>query len=94
MTMQLNSFFEEVVVGLVVGRSLQNDTTSDNTTSSASKVNNNNDDDDDEYTQAQQIALTWSLRIAAMISFLSAIYIFRMAWKRRDHVFHRLMLGK
>jgi len=81
-------------VGLVVGRSLQNDTTSDNTTSSASKVNNNNDDDDDEYTQAQQIALTWSLRIAAMISFLSAIYIFRMAWKRRDHVFHRLMLAQ
>jgi len=45
------------------------------------------------YTQSEKIALSMTARVAGGISFLSGLYIFVMAWKRRDHVYHRLMLG-
>jgi len=90
-----NTFLEEVVA-IALSRSLQQDDQDDTTTTSSSSagVDNNNNDNDGTYTELQEIALTWTSRIAAIISFGSGIYIFRMAWKRRDHVYHRLMLGK
>ena len=51
------------------------------------------DIDGDQYTESQKMALSFTQRIAGLISLASGLYIFWKAWKRRDHVFHRLMLG-
>jgi hypothetical protein len=47
----------------------------------------------EHYTNNEQIILSWTARVAGMISFISGLYILCMAYKRRDHVYHRLMLG-
>ena len=86
------NYFLEEVAAISMSRSLQQDDTTTTTTTSSTGVDNN--EDDDHYSELQEIALTWTSRIAAIISFGSGIYIFWMAWKRRDHVYHRLMLGK
>ena len=36
----------------------------------------------------------WVPRIAGVISVISALCMLIMAWKRRDRLFHRLILGK
>ena len=51
------------------------------------------DDGDDQYSESQRMALSFTQRIAGLISLLSGLYIFWKAWKRRGHVYHRLMLG-
>ena len=35
----------------------------------------------------------WSQRILGIIVVLSSIFMFALAWKRRDRLFHRLVLG-
>lgn len=49
--------------------------------------------DDVFFTETQQIVLAWTGRIAALISFLGGAYICYWAWKRRSHVYHRIMFG-
>ena len=51
------------------------------------------DQQQQHYTTHEQIILSWTARIAGIISFISGLYILCMAYKRRDHVYHRLMLG-
>ena len=51
------------------------------------------DQQQQHYTEHEQIILSWTARIAGIISFISGLYILCMAYKRRDHVYHRLMLG-
>lgn len=40
-----------------------------------------------------EIGLNWTSRIAAILSLLGGLYIGYWAWKRRDHVYHRIMFG-
>jgi hypothetical protein len=35
----------------------------------------------------------WSQRILGIIIVISSIFMFSLAWKRRDRLFHRLVLG-
>ncbi|OEU08205.1 hypothetical protein FRACYDRAFT_249993 [Fragilariopsis cylindrus CCMP1102] len=51
------------------------------------------DQQQQHYTEHEQIILSWTARIAGIISFISGLYILCLAYKRRDHVYHRLMLG-
>jgi len=89
---RIGSFFEEVVVavvGLSGSRSLQDNISSSNSSDPA-------DDQDygDVFSTSQKTALAWTDRIAGMLSFVGGIYILWMAWQRRGHLFHRLMIGK
>ena len=83
-----DSFIEEVLV-LGLSRSLQDESSSGGNKSEPDTVYPISDD----YTESQEIILTWTLRIAAMVSLVSGIYIFLLAWKRREHVYHRIMIG-
>ena len=48
----------------------------------------------DVYTPREEMILCWTARIAGLISFLSGLYMFVVAWRHRwRNVFHRLMLG-
>ena len=84
----IGSFFEEVGVVGLISRSLQDDISSKNSADAAAQ------DYDDSISERQEVALAWMLRIAGIVSFVSGIYIFLLAWKRRGYVYHRLMLGK
>jgi hypothetical protein len=46
-----------------------------------------------DFTPKQEFILNWTGRVAAFISFLGGLYICYWTWKRRDHVYHRLMFG-
>ena len=41
-----------------------------------------------------QLVITWYPRVAGAITFLSALCMLCMAWKRRNLLFHRLVLGE
>lgn len=47
----------------------------------------------DDFTAKQEFILNWTGRVAAFISFLGGLYICYWTWKRRDHVYHRLMFA-
>jgi hypothetical protein len=47
----------------------------------------------EHYTEHEEIVIIWTARVAGVISFIGGLYILCMAYKRRDHVYHRLMLG-
>jgi len=40
------------------------------------------------------LMLLWYPRATGLVTFLSALCMLRMAWKRRNLLFHRLVLGK
>ena len=42
----------------------------------------------------QMKANEWVPRIGGVVTFLSSICMLWMAWKRRDRLFHRLVLGR
>ena len=60
-----------------------------NTTTSSSNSNS-----DLILTPRQLETNEWVPRIAGVISVVSALCMLIMAWKRRDRLFHRLILGK
>jgi len=45
------------------------------------------------FTRHQNLILGWLLLFGGILSFLGGSYICYWAWKRRDHVYHRLMLA-
>jgi len=47
-----------------------------------------------EFSEEEEMTLAWTSRSAAIFSLVGGGYIFYWAWKRRDHVYHRLMLGR
>ena len=47
-----------------------------------------------EFSKEEEMTLAWTSRSAAIFSLVGGGYIFYWAWKRRDHVYHRLMLGR
>jgi hypothetical protein len=56
----------------------------------------NNDDANDELYKLTPLQLQASLyipRILGIILVISSIFMFILAWKRRDRLFHRLVLG-
>ena len=87
---RIDSFIEEVLVSRL-SRSLHDEISSSGGSQSEPDAVYPISDD---YTESQEIILTWTLRTAATVSFVSGIYIFLLAWKRREYVYHRLMLGK
>lgn len=46
-----------------------------------------------EFTPHQNFVLGWLLPFGALMSFLGGLYICYWSWKRRDHVYHRLMFA-
>mmetsp|Transcript_25812 Transcript_25812/g.60774 ORF Transcript_25812/g.60774 Transcript_25812/m.60774 type:complete len:622 (+) Transcript_25812:569-2434(+) len=46
-----------------------------------------------QLTQSQEITLTWVGRICSLLSVFGGVYIFYWAWRRKHHVYHRLMLA-
>ena len=47
-----------------------------------------------DFTQRQEIILSWIGRVAGVFSLLGGLYIYFRSWQRREHVYHRLMLGR
>lgn len=91
---RIGSFFEEVVVaGLISSRSLQDNINSSSSSSSSTDPADAQDYDDNVFSTSQKNALAWTGRIAGMLSFIGGIYMFRMAWQRRGHLYHRLMFA-
>lgn len=48
--------------------------------------------DEAYYSRTQQIVLNWMYRGGSTISLFAGMYIFYWAWRRRNHVYHRIML--
>ena len=46
------------------------------------------------FTQSQENTLVWVGRICSIVSIFGGFYIFYWAWRRKQHVYHRLMMGK
>jgi hypothetical protein len=46
-----------------------------------------------DFTPQQELIINWTARIAAIFSLLGGIYICYCSWRRRDSVYHRIMLG-
>lgn len=46
-----------------------------------------------DFTPQEELIINWTARIAAMFSFVGGLYICYCSWRRRDHVYHRLMLA-
>ncbi len=66
---------------------------SSSTTSTTHQAATLGDDIDNGFSTQHEIGLNWTARIAAMLSLLGGLYIFYWSWKRRDHVYHRIMFG-
>lgn len=68
----------------------------DTPTSDSDDIKNHNFDYHYNYqtfSPQHEIGLNWTSRIAAILSLLGGLYIGYWAWKRRDHVYHRIMFG-
>lgn len=61
-----------------------------NTTAASAHYNN---DEMMSFSLSQQQAISVTERVAGFLSVVGGIHIFWNAWKRKDQVFHRLMLG-
>ena len=48
----------------------------------------------DGFTKNQDIFLVYMGRVFGFLSILAGFYIFYWAWRRKEHVYHRLMMGK
>jgi len=46
-----------------------------------------------DFTPQQELILSWTARTAAIFSFLGGLYIFFWAWKKKEQVYHRIMLA-
>jgi len=47
----------------------------------------------DGFSTHHEIGLNWTARIAGILSLLGGLYIGYWSWKRRDHVYHRIMFA-
>ena len=64
-----------------------------------SRMTEEEEEEDQIYEEAtismrQMKANEWVPRIGGVVTFLSSICMLWMAWKRRDRLFHRLVLGR
>ena len=50
--------------------------------------------DGDEMSTAQLNMGLWQPRVTGSITFISSVCMLLIAWKRRNHLFHRLILGE
>ena len=64
-----------------------------------SRMTEEEEEEDQIYEEAtismrQMKANEWVPRITGVVTFLSSLCMLWMAWKRRDRLFHRLVLGR